>query len=268
MPHRIGEQDLAVLGVQIVHDDEQGGRQGQQDDTGQAAFAGQCLNLSPDLESFANQRTDLVQDFRQVTARLPLQDDGGDKEAEVQVRHAPAHVFQSIFERHAQVLGFVASLKLLADRIRHLIGDQIDAAGQAVAGSQSAADQFQSFGHLGSEFPESCRFLSTTHISGRMPRIGATTGAQVVGDLGQDDADRCSEAGQAGREQDELGRIERHVRLFQQPPQVADARQRSFQQPLVSSSGEASKLGSFSAGLRPAAVLLPANTSSRSSISL
>ena len=65
---------MHVVGVEVVHGEEQHGRQGQQHDARQAAFAGQRLDLAPDLEALADQVADLVEDFGQVAARLPLQD--------------------------------------------------------------------------------------------------------------------------------------------------------------------------------------------------
>ena len=185
---RVGEQDHAVFGIQVVHDEEQGRRQSQQHDAGQPTFTGQGLNLSPDLESFANQRADLVEDFGQVTTRLPLQDDGGDEEPQVEVGHAIAHVFQRFFQRHAQVLRFVAAVEFLADRIGHFFGHQVDAAGQAVSGPQRPADQFQGFGHLLAEL------LAVVVVCAERPRPAAgrrarvpAIGAKEIGNLRQHD---------------------------------------------------------------------------------
>ena len=75
MAHRIGEEGHRIARVEIPHDDEQHGGQSQQDDAREAAFAGEGLDLAPDLEALADQVTDLVEDFGQVTTRLTLQDD-------------------------------------------------------------------------------------------------------------------------------------------------------------------------------------------------
>ena len=88
LAQRVGEQQRDVLGIELVDGDEQHQRQGQEDDAGEAAFAGQGLDLPPDAEAVADQAADLVEDFGQVAARLPLQDHGGDEEPQVEVGDA------------------------------------------------------------------------------------------------------------------------------------------------------------------------------------
>ena len=63
-----------VLGIEFVDGDEQDQGQGQEDDAGEASFAGEGLDLPPDAEAVADQVADLVEDFRQVAAGLPLQE--------------------------------------------------------------------------------------------------------------------------------------------------------------------------------------------------
>ena len=91
------------------------------------AFAGEGLNLAPNLEPLADEVADLVEDFGQVAARLPLQDDGRGEEPQVEVRHAVGHFFDRLFQRHAQVLGLVAALEFGGDRGAHFVGDQLEA---------------------------------------------------------------------------------------------------------------------------------------------
>ena len=100
---------MHVVGIESPHGDEQHRRQSQQHDARQATFAGQGLDLSPNLESFANEVADLVENFRQVTTRLPLQDDRRGEEPQVEVRHAFGHFVDGFFQRLAEVLRFVSS---------------------------------------------------------------------------------------------------------------------------------------------------------------
>ncbi len=78
----VGEQHHDVVIVQLQHDEEQYRWQSQQHGTAHAAFSGQRLDLSEDMQTFTDQVSDLVQDFGQVTTGLSLQNDGGRKEAQ------------------------------------------------------------------------------------------------------------------------------------------------------------------------------------------
>ena len=62
------------------------------------------VNLSLQLESFANHRGQLGQDFSKVAAGLFLQQDGGNKEPKVGERHSLRHVREGDILRRAQVL--------------------------------------------------------------------------------------------------------------------------------------------------------------------
>src|SRR5689334_21756691 len=106
LAHRIGEEQHQVVGVHAVDDDKQCGRQSEQHDTREAAFAGEGLDLAPDLEALADQVADLVEDFGQVTTRLTLQDDRRGEELEVQIRNAHDEIVKGFFERLAEVLFF------------------------------------------------------------------------------------------------------------------------------------------------------------------
>src|SRR5262245_6240633 len=88
LAHGVGKEQHQVVGIHAVNDDEQRGRQCEEHDTREAAFAGEGLDLAPDLEALADQVADLVENFGQVTTRLTLQDDRRGEELEVQVRNA------------------------------------------------------------------------------------------------------------------------------------------------------------------------------------
>ena len=145
----VGEQQHQVVGVHAVHDGEQHRRQRQQHDAGQPAFAGERLDLAPNLEPLADQVADLVEDFGQVTTRLPLQDDGRGEELEVEVGNALGEVFERFLERLAEVLLFERAAEFAADRVGHFLRHQAEAGRQAVAGTQRAGDQLQRFAAVG-----------------------------------------------------------------------------------------------------------------------
>ncbi len=108
-----------VVGIHVVHGHEQHQRQGHEDHAREPAFARQGLDLAQDAEAVADQLADLVEDFRQVAARLPLQDHGRDEEPQVEVGHPLAHRPQAVVHGHAQVLFFEHAAELLADRRGH-----------------------------------------------------------------------------------------------------------------------------------------------------
>ena len=72
----------------LVDHGEEHGWQSQENEAREPAFASQCgLNLAHDAEAVADQFPDLVENFRQVAARLPLQNHGRDEEPQVEIGH-------------------------------------------------------------------------------------------------------------------------------------------------------------------------------------
>ena len=71
----VSEQGHDVLRVQVQHREEQRDREQHQHDTADTAFAREGLNLSQDAEPLADDMADLVEDFGQVAAALPLNND-------------------------------------------------------------------------------------------------------------------------------------------------------------------------------------------------
>ena len=81
---------------------------------------------------------DLVEDFGQVAAGLPLQDDGGDEEAEIEVGDASPEVLQAFLHGDAKVLLFEDAVEFAADRRRHFAAHHVEAEGQALPGAERA----------------------------------------------------------------------------------------------------------------------------------
>ena len=131
-----------VVGIHVVHDREQHQRQGQEDHARETAFARQGLDLAHDAEAVADQLPDLVEDLRQVAARLPLQDHGRDEEPQIEVGHPLAHRPQAVVHAHAQVLFFEHAAELLADRVAHLAGHGVEAESPGFARSGARGPSF------------------------------------------------------------------------------------------------------------------------------
>ena len=99
----------------MVDGDEQHEGQGQQHDAREPAFARQGLDLAPDAEAVADQAADLVEDFGQVAAGLPLQDHGGDEELQIQVGDPLGQAAEAFVQGDAQVLLLEDAAEFLAD---------------------------------------------------------------------------------------------------------------------------------------------------------
>jgi len=127
LAHGIFKEEHTVLVVQLEHHSEENRWQAEQYDTGESTFAGQSLNLSPDLKSFPNEMADLVQDLGQITTRLSLQNDRRREEPQVQVRHSVGQSIQGFVHRNAQVLFLVAASELGRNRRLHFGGNQVKA---------------------------------------------------------------------------------------------------------------------------------------------
>ena len=103
LAHRVGEQHHDVFGIELVDGNEQDEGQGQQHHAREPAFARQRLDLAPDAEAVADQLPDLVEDFGQIAAGLPLQDHGRDEELQVEVGNAVGQAAEGLV--HAECPG-------------------------------------------------------------------------------------------------------------------------------------------------------------------
>ena len=108
-------------------------------------------------------------------------------------------------------------------------------------------------------FRSRARRRSRIHSRGRIAEHRRDHGSQDLGHAGNQQASDRSGAGQAGAEQEELGRVERRVGLFQQPAEVSQrgTSMRSIM-PRVSSNGDDSRLDSASPTPRPSVGALDA----------
>ena len=106
-----------------------------------------ALTWPEQLEPLADQPADLVEHLGQVAAGRPLDDHRDHEEPDVHDRDPVGHVAQRQLDRDAQVLLLEDAVELVGDRAFHLLGHQVQARGQAVAGPQGPADQLDGLGH-------------------------------------------------------------------------------------------------------------------------
>ena len=102
--HRVGKQHHDVTRIELIDGEKQHEGQCQQHDAREASFAGQRLDLSPDAEAIADQAADLVEDFGQIAAGLPLQNDGRDEKFQVEIRNPFGQFLEAFFHGDAEIL--------------------------------------------------------------------------------------------------------------------------------------------------------------------
>ena len=121
-------------------------RQREQHVAGQPAVRRVDAHLAEDLEALADDVGEVLEDLGQVAAGLALDQDRGREEPHVEQRHADGEVRQRVLQRQAEVLLVERLPELGADRLRHLVGDHLQAGREGVARLQRARHQVQRLG--------------------------------------------------------------------------------------------------------------------------
>ena len=174
MPSGSRPQQLDVVGLHVQHHQEQAERQGDQHDAGEPAFGRQGLHLAEDLEALADDVADLVEDFGQVAAGLPLDGHAGHEEPQVEVRHAVAHALAA-----PPRAGCRGSAPRRRGRTRRRSATAFPrrrraCRRRAVAGPQGPGDQLQGVGQLGGELLQPrCAACASSHSNGSANKISA-----------------------------------------------------------------------------------------------
>ena len=121
---------------------------------------------------------DLVEDFGQVTARLPLQDDGRGEELQVQVRHALGQVVERFFQRHAEVLFFEDAAEFVADRVGISSATRLKPAARLWPARKARAISSSASGSCAANFFSRRLRRNSSHMNGRNARNAAINGAE------------------------------------------------------------------------------------------
>src|SRR4051812_23347866 len=156
---RLVEEHVHVIGVDERERDAQHRRQREQDVPGEASVRGVDPDLAQDLEALAHDVREVLQDLRQVAARLPLNQHRGGEETYVEQRHAERQVVERVLHRQAEVLLVERLPELGADRLRHFVRHHLQPGGERVAGLERAGDEVEALGELLLEGPEPLRSL-------------------------------------------------------------------------------------------------------------
>ena len=108
-----------------------------------ARLGGEDPELALDAEPFPDDVGDLVDDLGEVSPRLPLDQDRGGEEPDVEGVHAFRHPDEGLAQRHPQVLLLEHLPELGTDRVGHLLGDELYGAGERVPGPKGSGEHFQ-----------------------------------------------------------------------------------------------------------------------------
>ena len=138
---RIGDHRLHVLRRYETENQRQRRRHRRQDPSGDPAVRRHHAHLPLHLEPLANDAREVVEDLRQIAARLALGEHRRREELRVENRHAFGQALQRIVQRHAEVLPVVDQLELGSDRIGNLVGDHLQAGRKGMAGAQRTRDE-------------------------------------------------------------------------------------------------------------------------------
>src|SRR5262249_50706292 len=113
---RVLEQDRGVTAVQKEHHTEEGRSEPKENRPLQAAFGGQCSDLTPNPVSVADDDRQLVQELGEVPTCLLLHQKRHDENLDLDQAVAPAQVAEGGFGGKAKVLLLVAEGELTRDR--------------------------------------------------------------------------------------------------------------------------------------------------------
>ena len=113
---------------------------------GETAVRRVHADLPADLEPFADDVRQVVEDLRQVAAGLALDEHGGDEEPHVeQIGTRSARSFSASLQRQAEVLLVERLLELGADRLGQLVGDHAHRGLERMTGANRARQQVERF---------------------------------------------------------------------------------------------------------------------------
>src|ERR1035438_2391741 len=121
--HRIGPQQPHILGLQNPEADAHHQRQAAQQGGRKTLLRGVRLQFRRHVQALAHQSRKVLQHAHHVGARLPLQDERGDEELQVEQRHALAQFMQRGFHLRPQRQFLHQLLELHLHRVAGLGGD-------------------------------------------------------------------------------------------------------------------------------------------------
>src|ERR1035438_10094497 len=121
--HWIGPQQPHILGLQNPEADAHHQRQAAQQGGRKTLLRGVRLQFRRHVQALAHQSRKVLQHAHHVGARLPLQDERGDEELQVEQRHALAQFMQRGFHLRPQRQFLHQLLELHLHRVAGLGGD-------------------------------------------------------------------------------------------------------------------------------------------------
>src|SRR2546425_9866319 len=133
LPDRVLEQHLHVLWIEERQSDGQEAWKTQQHVAGEAPVGRVDAHLPLDLEALAHDVREVVEDLRQIAARLALNQHGRHEEPHVDERHPFGQVVQRLLHRETEILLFERFAELGTDRLTELVGHHLHSGAERVA---------------------------------------------------------------------------------------------------------------------------------------
>src|SRR3954471_777493 len=143
LPHAFAEQHVHVVRVDERERDRQNRWQRQEHVSGEPAVSRVDADLAKNLEPLTNDMREVLENLREVAARLALDENRGREEPDIQNGDAKRKVFERVLERQTKVL-FVERLpELGADRFAQFVSRHLQAGCECMTRLERPGDQVQ-----------------------------------------------------------------------------------------------------------------------------
>ena len=143
------EEALGIVAIEEDHDDEEEGREGHKHEGLEFAFGGECVDESDDAEAFADDVSESLKDFAEVSTDLSLYEYGDDEDFEFDDTASSSELSHADFGVEAEVLLFGAEHEFFGDGSREVSSDSLHGLCHGLSCTECAAHEFEGIGELG-----------------------------------------------------------------------------------------------------------------------
>ncbi len=154
MSERVGEQGTNKARVEELHQDHDRGRQGHEQDHGEASLGGVNADLAQDFKAFADDIREVVKNLGQIAAGFALQHHCRHEELDVDQRDAVGQVEQGVAHGEPEFLFFVELAEFSGNGLGDLVGNHFEGGGKCVSGANGAGERIDGLGKLLLKFLE------------------------------------------------------------------------------------------------------------------
>src|SRR5271170_3864274 len=132
--------------IDELHDQNDGGRKGHQQDHGQTSLSSVHPDLAQNLEALADYIRKIVQYLGQVASGFALQHYGGDEELDVDEWDALREIDESVTYGQAEFLFFVELAEFSGDRLGDFVGNHFQGGGEGVSSAHGTGQSVDGLG--------------------------------------------------------------------------------------------------------------------------